>query len=62
MQLALFLLHERGLAQSGNANRSSHSGYVLSLPAEPLLPLVWTEEELRWLDGTQLLDTLLSYR
>ncbi|KAK9868112.1 hypothetical protein WJX84_011104 [Apatococcus fuscideae] len=62
LQLALFLLHERAMQEAGKAAGAPFTGYIMSLPQEPLLPLVWREEELGWLDGTQLLDTLAGYR
>lgn len=62
LQMALFLLHERATAGSGRGRQAPHTGYIMSLPLDPLLPLVWTEEELEYLQGTQLLDTLLGYR
>ena len=62
LQLALFLLHERAMGRAGRGSSEPYAGYVMSLPTDPLLPLVWSEEELRWLEGTQLLDTLRSYR
>ncbi|KAK9806256.1 hypothetical protein WJX72_007461 [[Myrmecia] bisecta] len=56
VQIALFLLHER------RQPRSEWRAYLDSLPAEPDTPLSWTNGELEWLEGTQLLGSVYDYR
>ena len=56
LQLALFILH--GLSQRD----SDWSQYVLSLPTSLDVPLLWNEDELDLLEGTQLLSTVQGYR
>jgi len=55
--LAVHLLHERGLGAASN-----YSEYVASLPRAFDLPLVWTNEELGELNGTQLLTKVIQQR
>ena len=54
LQLALFVLS--GLQDS------AWSRYLLSLPTSLDVPLLWEEDELDLLEGTQLLSTVLGYR
>jgi hypothetical protein len=56
LQIALFLLHERSAAQP------AWGEYLASLPAQPGMPLFWTEAELSELEGTQLLSSVQGYR
>lgn len=56
LQIALFLLHER------SKSPSSWQQYLDSIPAEPDVPLFWTNEELSELQGTQLLSSIEGYR
>lgn len=56
LQLALFILF--GLADQ----KSDWSDYLLSLPSSFSVPLLWEEQELALLEGTQLLSTVQGYR
>ena len=56
LQIALFLLHER------SATQSAWGDYLASLPAQPGVPLFWSEAELSELQGTQLLSSVQGYR
>lgn len=56
LQIALFLLHERSAAQP------AWGEYLASLPAQPGMPLFWSEAELSELQGTQLLSSVQGYR
>ena len=56
LQLALFLLHER------SQPASEWAAYLQSLPASPGSPVVWSDEELAELQGTQLLGLVQGYR
>ncbi len=51
------MLHERHLGEASN-----YSEYVASLPKVFDLPLVWTNEELGELNGTQLLTKVIQQR
>lgn len=56
LQLALFILY-------GLSHRDSDwSQYILSLPTSLNVPLLWSEDELDLLEGTQLLSTVQGYR
>ncbi len=56
LQLALFILY-------GLSHRDSDwSQYILSLPTLVNVPLLWSEDELDLLEGTQLLATVQGYR
>lgn len=56
LQLALFILY-------GLSHRDSDwSQYLLSLPTSLNVPLLWSEDELELLEGTQLLSTVQGYR
>jgi [ribulose-bisphosphate carboxylase]-lysine N-methyltransferase len=59
LALALFVLHERGSSSSSGA--SAVHAYIASLPADCDSPVVWSEEELALLAGTQLLTTVEGY-
>ncbi|KAK9918129.1 hypothetical protein WJX75_001458 [Coccomyxa subellipsoidea] len=56
LQIALFLLHERSKPDA------AWQGYLDSIPAQPDVPLFWSEEELSQLEGTQLLSSVQGYR
>lgn len=56
LQLALLLLAERGNPGS------SLAPYIASLPSAPDSPLFWSDEELRLLAGTQLLELVQGYK
>ena len=56
LQLAIFVLF--GLSQRD----SEWSPYLLSLSAAPDLPVLWTENEIDEIEGTQLLSTVQGYR
>lgn len=56
LQLALFLLF--GLSD----RKSDWSDYLLSLPSSLNVPLLWEEQQLALLEGTQLLSTVQGYR
>ena len=56
LQLALFILY--GLSEPD----SEWSQYLLSLPQSLDVPLLWSEDELDLLEGTQLLSTVQGYR
>ncbi len=56
LQVALLILAAR------NGAASDFAPYVSSLPAQPQTPLFWSNEQLRMLQGTQLLDSLAGYR
>ena len=56
LQLALFILF-------GLSDRSCEwSDYLRSLPSSFNVPLLWDEQELALLEGTQLLSTVQGYR
>ena len=55
--LALHVLHERSLGEASN-----FSAYIESLPKAFDLPVVWTDEELAELNGTQLLPKVVQQR
>lgn len=56
LQLALFILHSRQQANS------PASGFFLSLPETLNVPLLWSDDELSLLDGTQIMSTVQGYR
>ena len=56
LQVALFILF--GLSDQN----SDWSEYLLSLPGSFNVPLLWEEQELDHLEGTQLLSTVQGYR
>ncbi|BDA46746.1 Actin-histidine N-methyltransferase [Coccomyxa sp. Obi] len=56
LQIALFLLHERSQPDA------AWQGFLDSIPAQPDVPLFWSEEELAQLEGTQLLSSVQGYR
>ena len=56
LQLAVFILY--GLLQKN----SDWSQYLHALPSAPDVPLLWAEDELDELEGTQLLSTVQGYR
>lgn len=56
LQLALYLLHSRQLADSPALD------YISSLPDSLDVPLLWTDAQLRLLEGTQVLSTVEGYR
>ena len=56
LQIALFLLHERSQPDA------AWQGFLDSIPAQPDVPLFWTEDELAQLEGTQLLSSVQAYR
>lgn len=56
LQIALFLLHERSKPDA------AWQGFLDSIPAQPDVPLFWSEEELSQLEGTQLLSSVQGYR
>ena len=56
LQLALFILF-------GLSDRNCEwSDYLHSLPSSFNVPLLWDEQELALLEGTQLLSTVQGYR
>lgn len=56
LQLALFILF-------GLSDRSCEwSDYLRSLPSSCNVPMLWEEQELHLLEGTQLLSTVQGYR
>lgn len=56
LQLALLLIAER--SNPG----SKMQPYISSLPTQMNSPLFWTDEELRMLQGTQLLESVMGYK
>lgn len=56
LQLALLLLAER--SNPG----SKLQPYISSLPSQLDSPLFWSDEELRLLQGTQLLESVMGYK
>lgn len=57
VQLALFLIHVRHAG-----GRADCAALVAALPAALDTPLLWTDDELALLSGTQLLQSASSYR
>ena len=56
LQLAIFILY--GLSQ----HSSDWAQYLHALPPVSNVPLLWTEDELDEIEGTQLLSTVQGYR
>lgn len=56
LQIALFLLHERSQPDA------AWQGFLDSIPAQPDVPLFWSQVELAQLEGTQLLSSVQGYR
>lgn len=56
LQLALYILHCRTVRDSPD------SGYLLSLPTSLDVPVLWTDQELALLEGTQIASTVEGYR
>ena len=56
LQLSLYILY------SLSHQDSDWSQYLLSLPTSLDVPLLWSEDELDLLEGTQLLSTVQGYR
>lgn len=56
VQLSLFLVHAR------NGGKTDCAGFIGSLPSNLDSPLFWGDEELSMLTGTQLLQSVESYR
>ncbi|GAX73313.1 hypothetical protein CEUSTIGMA_g767.t1 [Chlamydomonas eustigma] len=61
VRAALILVQERFV--SGSPTNSVWSKYVSSLPSTlPLSPLLWSEENLKQIKGTQMLESTLAYK
>jgi len=58
LQLALLLLHERACGGSGAAQ----GAYLSALPESLDTPLLWSDDEIDMLQGTQLLQQVYGYR
>lgn len=61
LQLALILVSER-FGSSSSPQGSAWAAYVAALPQPAISPLMWTEQELALVQGTQLLQSLQSYK
>mmetsp|Transcript_33591 Transcript_33591/g.73311 ORF Transcript_33591/g.73311 Transcript_33591/m.73311 type:complete len:494 (-) Transcript_33591:326-1807(-) len=56
LAVTLFLLHERSLGAA-----SDWAPYISVLPSSLDLPMYWSEDELKELEGTQVLESTLGY-